>query len=536
MLNRPTLNFGVAAQNKITGPQTVRVTVVGAGSPCWTVDNTGPSTDFLVTNGSGCGNGAFTVALKNQNYFAIGTGETTLRIRNTSSSNTFDNSPQYVHAWIRITSAGAPPVGVIDTPLDGSAVSGSVPVTGWVVDDVDVMSVAVYRSPVAGEGAGDVFIGNAVRLDDARPDIEAVFPNSPFHYRTGWGYLMLTNFLPNGGDGAYLLKVFATDREGNRTLIGMRSIVGQNSTATRPFGAIDTPDQGESVSGTVANFGWVLVRTPYLASPGATSFATRQRRHRRRRRRYAERMDQQVRPDRTLSQSTYPGVNKALGVFSFDSTVYANGVHTLAWGVTADNAQSDGIGSRYFTIVNGSGALTLAHASSEGFEAPAAREAGRDLGRRAADVAAVDMQSIVTAGQSYSDHRAERQLMPDATGRRVLLGHEVERVVVDASAARASSYQAYAVMGGELKPLPAGASFDARRGILYWQPGVGYTGDYDFAIVTDRHTRIPVRVVLRPHASALRGGGEALAVRVPIDVRRREPGQLGRSASGLPCS
>ena len=107
VLNRPTLNFGVAAQNKITGPQTVRVTVVGAGSPCWTVDNTGPSTDFLVTNGSGCGNGAFTVALKNQNYFAIGTGETTLRIRNTSSSNTFDNSPQYVHAWIRITSAGA---------------------------------------------------------------------------------------------------------------------------------------------------------------------------------------------------------------------------------------------------------------------------------------------------------------------------------------------------------------------------------------------------------------------------------------------
>ena len=265
--------------------------------------------------------------------------------------------------WIRITSAGAPPIGVIDTPLDGSAVSGSVPVTGWVVDDVDVTSVAVYRSPVAGEGAGDVFIGNAVRLDDARPDIEAVFPNSPFQYRTGWGYLMLTNFLPNGGDGAYLLKVFATDREGNRTLIGMRSIVGQNSTATRPFGAIDTPDQGESVSGTVANFGWVLVRTPYLASPGATSFAT-----------VSVVIDGvgvgtpsgwTSRSDLTalFPQSTYPGVTKALGVFSFDSTVYANGVHTLAWGVTADNAQSDGIGSRYFTIVNGSGALTLAHAS-----------------------------------------------------------------------------------------------------------------------------------------------------------------------------
>ena len=215
VISRPTLNFGVAALNKITSAQTVRVTVVGSGSPCWTVDNTGPSADFIVTNGSGCGNGSFTVTLKNQNYFANGTGETTLQVRNTSSTNTFDNSPQYVHAFIRITAAGSAPVGVVDTPAAGAAVSGSVPVTGWVVDDVDVMSVAVYRSPVAGEGAADVFIGNAVRVDDARPDIEGVFPNSPFNYRTGWGYLMLSNFLPNGGNGTFVLKVFATDREGN---------------------------------------------------------------------------------------------------------------------------------------------------------------------------------------------------------------------------------------------------------------------------------------------------------------------------------
>ena len=147
------------------------------------------------------------------------------------------------------------------------------------------------------------------------------------------------------------------------------------------------------------------------------------------------------------------------------------------------------------------------------------------------------MQSIVTAGQSYSDHRARRQLLPDATGRRVLLGREVERVVVDASAARASSYQAYAVMGGELKPLPAGASFDPRRGILYWQPGVGYTGDYDFAIVTDRHTRIPGTGRVAAARQCVTRHREALAVRVPIDVRRREPGQLRKvRPQGSPCS
>jgi hypothetical protein len=139
------------------------------------------------------------------------------------------------------------------------------------------------------------------------------------------------------------------------------------------------------------------------------------------------------------------------------------------------------------------------------FELPSSRYAGTDLGRRADDVATVDVQSIIKAGHGHGDRRA--QLLPDATGRRLVLGHEVERVVVDASAAHASSYEAYAVVGGELKPLPVGASFDSRRGILYWQPGVGYTGDYDFAIVTDRHARIPVRVVLRPHASESLGGG-----------------------------
>jgi hypothetical protein len=501
VLNRPTLNFGVAALNKMTGPQTVRVTVVGAGSPCWTVDNTGPSQGFIVTNGSGCGNGSFTVALKNQNYFAVGTGETTLRVRNTSAANTFDNSPQYVHAWIRISSVGAAPTGVIDTPAGGAAVSGSVAVTGWVVDDVDVMSVAVYRSPIAGEGTSDVFIGNAVRVDDARPDIEAVFPNSPFNYRTGWGYLMLTNFLPNGGNGTFLLKVFATDREGNRKLLGTRTIIGQNATANGPFGAIDTPDQGETVSGTIANFGWVLARNPALASPGSTAFAT-----------VTVVIDGvgvgtpagwTTRADLTtlFPAANYAGVNKALGVFGFDTTLYANGVHTIAWGVTADNGLSDGIGSRYFNVVNGAGSLRAAGQSPDVMPAPASITAGRDLGRRVVDVAALDSRTAIAAGNSYGYHPASLRIEPDASGRRTVFGHQIERVVIDASSANASSYEAYAVVKGELRPLPAGASFDPRRGVLYWQPGVGYAGDYDFAIVTNHKTRIPVRVVLQPQPS-----------------------------------
>ncbi|MEP6593616.1 MAG: hypothetical protein ABJC51_07980, partial [Acidobacteriota bacterium] len=82
-------------------------------------------------------------------------------------------------------------------------------------------------------------------------------------------------------------------------------------------------------------------------------------------------------------------------------------------------------------------------------------------------------------------------------------------VVIDASAAGASSYEAYAFVNGQLRPLPVGASFDAERGVLYWQPGVGYAGDYDFEIVTSGQTRIPVRVVLQPQRPNSRGARNA---------------------------
>jgi hypothetical protein len=44
-------------------------------------------------------------------------------------------------------------------------------------------------------------------------------------------------------------------------------------------------------------------------------------------------------------------------------------------------------------------------------------------------------------------------------------------------------YAAYQVANGQLRTLPAGSSFDARTGTLYWQPGAAYAGNYDFVVV-----------------------------------------------------
>ena len=113
------------------------------------------------------------------------------------------------------TGTSANPVGVIDTPLNNTTgVVGAIPVTGWALDDVDVANLFVCRSPVAGEGAGadgrcggaaQIFLGEAVFIDDARPDVPAAFPTSPRNYRGGWGFMLLTNMLPNQGNGAYSL-------------------------------------------------------------------------------------------------------------------------------------------------------------------------------------------------------------------------------------------------------------------------------------------------------------------------------------------
>lgn len=51
----------------------------------------------------------------------------------------------------------------------------------------------------------------------------------------------------------------------------------------------------------------------------------------------------------------FPGLqnsNRAVGYFIIDTTLYENGVHTIAWVVRDNAGNAAGIGSRYFTIQN----------------------------------------------------------------------------------------------------------------------------------------------------------------------------------------
>ena len=169
---------------------------------------------------------------------------------------------------VRVTQAGGhsnPPFGVIDTPADNaSGIAGSLAVTGWALDDVGVSRVRVFRDPVAGEANTLIYLGDATFVEGTRPDVQAFMPSAPFASRAGWGLMVLTNMLPNGGNGTFRLWAIADDVEGHATVLGIRAFSASNAGATVPFGTIDTPGEGEVVSGTIVNFGWALTPQPEI--------------------------------------------------------------------------------------------------------------------------------------------------------------------------------------------------------------------------------------------------------------------------------
>jgi hypothetical protein len=240
------------------------------------------------------------------------------------------------------------PFGSVDTPLDGAAnLSGSIAISGWALSASGVTAVRILRAPIAGEGSQPVLLGTAVRVAGARPDVTAAYPTHLGRERAGWGYLLLTNMLPNGGNGSYTLYVYADDADGRSTLIGTRTITVDNAAATRPFGGIDTPGQGEIVSGTYVNFGWVLTPKPKLIPKDGSTITV-----------YVDGVPlghptyDQYRAD---IATLFPGLENthgAVGAFVIDTTKVANGVHTISWLVTDSAGVSEGIGSRFFTVQN----------------------------------------------------------------------------------------------------------------------------------------------------------------------------------------
>jgi len=542
-LSKTSLVFGSMVGGGTTSPQPVVVSNSGVGTLNWTAAS--GQGWITAAPGAGTGTGAIDVSV-NPSGLTAGTYTGTVSV---AAPGAF-NSPQMISVRLKvIPDAGQSPFGFCDTPTDGSSVNGSVPVTGWALDDIEVTGVKIYRDPVEGEPTqpnGLVFIGDAIFVEGARPDVEQIYPGFPLNERAGWGYVMLTNFLPNGGNGTFRIHAIATDKEGNTTLLGSKTITCNNANATLPFGAIDVPSQGGTASGSsFINYAWVLATgRKCIPADGSTITA------------WVDGLPVghpsygYYRVDIATLFPGYCNANGAIGYIPIDTTKYLNGVHTIVWSATDSGGVNNGFGSRYFTIQNSgaSGAPGVAFEKGGGILDWLTKESRDIIEQRGK--AFVDLISPVNVRRGFGLNGAADAVYPNENGSLRVEIHELERVAIyfnpkDAPESaeeqitrdrilygivppfprgeslgvssagsgknppsspfkKEENSSAYLVVGDDLRPLPIGSTFDTGRGILYWQPGPGFIGEYVFVFLdglSPAQRKIPFRILIRPITS-----------------------------------
>ena len=412
-----------------------------------------------------------------------------------------------------------PPFGSLDLPGDGWQVSGAVAIGGWALDDLEVARVLIYRDSESPEPPGIVFLGTAVFVPGARPDVEQVYPTAPLNDRAGFGFMILTNALPNQGTGGFRIHVFAQDVEGHETLLGSRTLFGLNASATEPFGTIDTPRQGETIAGqSYLNWGWALTPQPGLiptdgstiqviidgAPVGNVNYNL-------------------FRPDVAAAFPGLANTGGPVGYRAIDTTALAEGLHTVSWTVSNTLGMTSGLGSRFFTVANSADAqpqgqaslstgamesrarmaaeASLTAATKEAPATPIGVPAAPHSRRRAASVDSSPLSDVdVTVAR---DIGARRPLRAGRDGVRALTLASMERLELALTVPQKGcegTWAGYLVKAGELTDLPVGASLDP-SGTFYWLPGPGFAGRFSFLFVRTgcdgKEERLPVTITIK---------------------------------------
>jgi hypothetical protein len=458
-LSTTILNFNAIFGSASTLDSSFTVSNSGTGTLNWSISN---NDSWINTQPqSGADSGTVTVTVEPVGL-SVGTYTGTITVSSPNASN----SPQTVTVNLTVNSqmVDAPPFGSFDTPIQGSTVSGSIPVTGWALDDSTVESVQIFREPEAGEGYGLVFIGDAIFVEGARPDITVVYPGYPNNNSAGWGYMMLTNFLPHNGNGAFTLHAIATDSTGHSTTLGTKVIHCDNAHAVKPFGAIDTPIQGGTASGKdFINWGWVLTPQPNLIPEDGSTINV-----------WVDGINlgqptyNIFRSDVAAKFPGYKNAKGAIGYFSLDTMAYDNGVHTIQWTATDSAGNTDGIGSRYFTVQN-TGADTKAS------------EVRRQKSEDRTDLSRinVDTTQSILIQKGFKRDNFEKPIFAQ-DGIYVISIKELEplRIKFTKGSSIAACYQ---LIGNTARRLPAGMTL--RDNAFTWMPGLAYLGNFRFVVL-----------------------------------------------------
>jgi hypothetical protein len=432
--------FGGLSGQPSSTVQKVLVTNVG---PAGTVINWSASADSAwiepsPTSGTG---DSFIEIRVNPESLSPGTYSGNIRIEDPAAVG----SPLFVQVTLNVYYPGtdSAPFGTIDTPTDGSTVVGNVAVTGWALDDIEVTRVEIKRdpdpsdSPIVIGSDGFVYVGDAVFVKGARPDVEAAYPKYPNSDRAGWGFMILTNFFPNQGNGNFRIHAFAYDPSEHKTELGPKTIHCDNANSKLPFGTIDTPIQGGTASGNAyTNWGWALTPQPnYVPYDGSTILVWVD----------GWPLGHPVyganRADIATLFPGYANSNGAVGYYYLDTTAYPNGLHQIAWSVIDSAGNTSGIGSRFFQIFNSGGG--------------------------AASAARLDPRMFTETNGG--------RLAIGAAGPQDMVIQELERVVVKLQTDKRTNR--FLGWGETLeKGLPVGSTLDEKTGVFSWIPGPGFLG------------------------------------------------------------
>ncbi len=556
-------------------PLTVLVSFTSGTAGPWTATSSTPW--IRIGSGSGTGNGSFTVTIVNPSD-TIGS-QTSLTGAITVTAASAPNSPLSVPVNLSVTFVtltAAPPIGQVDTPTHSSTQRGAISVTGWALDDTSVSSVRVYRTCHVGIdpsgvcqivlGHNVVWVGDAVFLTGARPDVEAALPLYPNAARAGWGLQVLSNMLPHvpnsrttGGQGAFTFYAVATDSQGNARLLGRSAdpasatyatptqVTLDNDTLARPFGTLDTPAPGATVSGTIPIFGWALTpdsdtvsgnvdraiptdgstvvvlidgapvanvtynqcRGTNLNGGGSSFLAPGAFCNDDIANLFGNSSPAPVFTSRSSNPTRFRNLDAgrgAIGSWNLNTATLSNGVHTIAWRVVDSGLNEEGLGSRTFIVNNAPGDTGASLAG-----APA-------LSRGAASsLSSLPVGAEGVWGRTGFDFQAEwLPIAPDAEGLRTVRIPEMGRLELWLGL---EDVRGFLVTNGELRDLPIGSTL---QGAMFsWGPPVGMLGTYHLAFVRAGE-RLDVQVTIEPAATALEGA----QVRMALDPATVSAGQV----------
>lgn len=367
------------------------------------------------------------------------------------------------------------PFGSLDTPATGATgLAGAVAVTGWALDDIGVTRVEIWRDCIESidrargacrptpNGDGDaVYVGDALFVTDARPDVASQFSSYPGANRAGWGLMVLTNMLPHlptgsavGGQGTFLLSAYAVDSTEAGALLGRSSVTIDNDSSQLPFGAIDYPAPGGVMFAEQRFVGWGIgagnrCLTSYRVFVDGVPMTPATGLHS---------ANQSPRSDvNAIFPQWCPSQQEGL-VFYLNGLAIPNGRHTVSFEATDELGNVGSFGSRFFDVLAATGADSpaVARAASDGRVSSTTRTTSVLVRVGGPD-------APVTSVRRGDDGTFTTHLGP---GGRLFV--ELGKRVLSASH----------VVNGESKPLPGGSTLDGRAGTFAWEPPIGYYGPF----------------------------------------------------------